>query len=71
VRLGIDGGRTKVDFGANPEIKDEGGAKAVDMIGTGGEGGRNATASLGAAKPVPPATMAEIRSLLSSGSSRF
>jgi ankyrin repeat protein len=55
--------------GASSEIRDEGGSKAVDMIGTGGEGGKNATASLGAAKPVPPATMAEIRSLLEKASS--
>jgi ankyrin repeat protein len=56
--------------GANPEIKDAGGSRAIDLVGTGGEGGKNATASTAAAKPVAPEIMAEIRSILESAASR-
>jgi ankyrin repeat protein len=56
--------------GANPEIKDAGGSRPIDLVGTGGEGGKNATASVAAAKPVAEATRAEIRSLLENAVAR-
>jgi ankyrin repeat protein len=56
--------------GANPEIKDAGGARAIDLVGTGGEGSKNAGASTAAAKPVAPEIMAEIRSILENATSR-
>jgi uncharacterized protein len=56
--------------GATPEIKDAGGLKAIDLVGTGGEGGKNSGASVAAAKPVAPAIMAEIRSILEGAASK-
>jgi uncharacterized protein len=56
--------------GADAEIKDAGGFKAIDLVGTGGEGSKNAGASVSAAKPVAPAIMAEIRSILGNAASR-
>jgi uncharacterized protein len=49
--------------GADPEIKDAGGLKAVDLAGSKAKGGNADT-------PVSPATVAEIRSLLESAASK-
>jgi ankyrin repeat protein len=58
----VDVVRYLLSKGANPEIKDDGGKKAIDLVGVPVQGVNIVS------KPVPPATAAEIRGLLEKAS---
>ena len=56
--------------GANTEIKDAGGLKPIDLVGSGAQTASAPPAGAPAAGAVNPATAAEIRSLLENAASR-